>query len=39
MTADIMDNVFRRFQLEQYDPKGQKFDSTLHDAVFTVAPE
>lgn len=39
MTADIMDNVFKRFHLEQYDPKGQKFDSKLHEAVFTVAPE
>lgn len=39
MTAEIMDNVFKRFQLEQYDPKGQKFDSKLHEAVFTVTPE
>lgn len=39
MTADIMDNCMRRFNLEQYDPKGQKFDAKLHEAVFTIAPE
>ncbi len=31
-----MDKVLGRFNLEQYDPKGQKFDPTLHEAVFTV---
>jgi len=36
MTADVMDKVLGRFNLEQYDPKGNKFDPTLHEAVFTV---
>ena len=36
LTADIMDNVLRRFKLEKYDPKGNKFDANLHEAVFTV---
>lgn len=35
-TAEIMDNVLRRFKLEQYDPTGNKFDPELHEAVFTV---
>ena len=37
MTADVMDKVLGRFKVTQYDPKGQKFDATLHEAVFTVA--
>lgn len=37
MTADVMDKVLERFNVTQYDPKGQKFDPTLHEAVFTVA--
>ena len=36
MTAQVMDKVLGRFNLEQYDPKGTKFDPTLHQAVFTV---
>merc|ERR1712147_559373 len=36
MTAEVMDNVLRRFKLEQYDPKGQALDPKLHEAVFTV---
>lgn len=36
MTAAVMDKVLLRFNLEQYDPKGQKFDPKLHEAVFTV---
>ena len=37
MTADVMDKVLERFKVVQYDPKGQKFDPQLHEAVFTVA--
>ena len=37
MTAEVMDKVLERFKVIQYDPKGQKFDATLHEAVFTVA--
>ena len=36
LTADVMDNVLKRFNLEQYDPQGEKFDPTMHEAVFTV---
>jgi molecular chaperone GrpE len=36
MTADVMDKVLGRFNLEQYDPKGHIFDPKLHEAVFTV---
>ncbi len=36
MTADVMDKVLERFKVTQYDPKGQKFDPKLHEAVFTV---
>ena len=37
MTADVMDKVLARFNVNQYDPKGEKFDPQLHEAVFTVA--
>jgi len=37
MTADVMDKVLSRFNVESYDPKGDKFDPKLHEAVFTVA--
>ncbi len=36
MTADVMDKVLARFNLEQYDPKGKAFDPQMHEAVFTV---
>ena len=37
MTAEVMDKVLSRFDVSQYDPKGDKFDPKLHEAVFTVA--
>ena len=37
MTAEVMDKVLERFKVTPYDPKGQKFDAELHEAVFTVA--
>ena len=37
MNAQVMDKVLERFKVTQYDPKGQKFDPQLHEAVFTVA--
>ena len=37
MTAEVMDKVLSRFGVNQYDPKGEKFDPTLHEAVFTVS--
>ena len=36
MTADVMDTVLARFNVEQYVSKGSKFDPTMHEAVFTV---
>ena len=36
MTAEVMDRVLERFKVVQYDPKGEKFDAKLHEAVFTV---
>ena len=36
MTADVMDKVFERFKVVQYNPKGEKFDANLHEAVFTI---
>ena len=36
LTAEIMDRVLSRFNLEQYDPVGQPFDPKMHEAVFTV---
>ena len=32
-----MDKVLARFNVTSYDPKGEKFDPQLHEAVFTVA--
>lgn len=31
-----MDHCFARFNIIQYDPKGEKFNPLLHEAVFTV---
>lgn len=31
-----MDNCLKRFNIVQYDPKGEKFDPSMHEAVFTV---
>lgn len=36
MTAQVMDHCLERFNVVQYDPKGEKFDPNLHEAVFTV---
>lgn len=37
MTGDVMDKVLLRFKVTSYDPKGEKFNPQLHEAVFTVA--
>ena len=37
MTAEVMDRVLERFKVVQYDPKGEKFDAKLHEAVFTIS--
>lgn len=31
-----MDNCLKRFNIVQYDPKGEKFNPSMHEAVFTV---
>lgn len=36
LTAQCMDRVLERFNVVQYDPKGEKFDPKLHECVFTV---
>lgn len=36
MNAEVMDDVLSKFNVTQYDPKGQSFDPKLHEAVFTV---
>ena len=37
MTAGVFDKCLERFNVVQYDPKGELFDPKLHEAVFTVA--
>jgi molecular chaperone GrpE len=36
LTAESMDHCLARFNIKMYDPKGEKFDPTLHECVFTV---
>lgn len=36
MTSSVMDSTFSRFQIVQFDPKGEKFDPNIHEAVFTL---
>ncbi|CDW83210.1 protein grpe [Stylonychia lemnae] len=36
MTSSVMDNTLKRFGVIQFDPKGEKFDPNLHEAVFTI---
>lgn len=36
LTAETMDHCLKRFNIVQYDPKGEKFDPSMHEAVFTV---
>ena len=36
LTAETMDQCLKRFNVVMYDPKGEKFNPTMHEAVFTV---
>lgn len=36
MTSTVMDAVLKRFGVVQFDPKGEKFDPNIHEAVFMV---
>ena len=31
-----MDSTLKRFGVIQFDPKGEKFDPNIHEAVFTI---
>lgn len=36
MTSHVMDATLKRFHVVQFDPKGEKFDPNVHEAVFTL---
>ena len=36
MTCEVMDKVLSRFEVVQFNPKGEKFDPNIHDAVFIM---
>ena len=36
MTHSIMDKTLNKFKVVQYDPKGEKFDPNIHEAVFVI---
>ena len=36
MTIDVMDKTLKRFDVEQFEPLGEKFDPNLHEAVFMM---
>lgn len=36
MTSNVMDSTLKRFGVVQFDPKGEKFNPNLHDAVYTI---
>jgi len=36
MTSTVMDTVLKRFGVLQFDPKGEKFDPNIHEAIFTL---
>ena len=36
MTSTVMDTTLKKFGVIQFDPKGQKFDPNVHEAVFTI---
>ena len=36
MTIDVMDSTLKRFDVEQFEPLGEKFDPNLHEAVFMM---
>jgi len=36
MTQGVMDASLKRFGVVQFDPKGEKFDPNIHEAIFTI---
>ena len=36
MTSHVMDSCLKRFGVAQFDPKGEKFDPNIHEAIFTL---
>ena len=36
MTSTVMDSTLKRFNVTQFDPKGEKFDPNIHEAIYTI---
>jgi molecular chaperone GrpE len=36
LTSHVMDSTLKRFGVAQFNPKGEKFDPNIHEAIFTV---
>ena len=36
MTGQVMDKVLNKFGVVQFDPKGEKFNPNMHEAVFAL---
>ncbi len=36
LTSHVMDATLKRFGVVQFDPKGEKFDPAIHEAVFMM---
>ena len=36
MTSKLMDATLKRFGVIQFDPKGEKFNPNIHEAIFTM---
>jgi molecular chaperone GrpE len=36
MTSEVMDKIFKKFDVIQFDPIGEKFDPNIHEAVFVI---
>jgi molecular chaperone GrpE len=36
MTSKIMDHTFQRYGIEEFNPMGDKFDTSVHEAVFMI---
>ena len=36
MTIGVFDKTLKTFDVEQFEPLGEKFDPNLHEAVFMI---
>jgi len=36
MTIGVMDRTLSRFEVEQFEPLGEKFDPNVHEAVYMM---